>query len=664
MDLKLGGCLRFFRPFWHTFCKDRYVLGLLKGIKIPFKGGKPPYQVKEQPELNMSDAEKEFVDSHLNELLRDGCIKKLEGPIPNSWISNIFLVPKPNGKFRMILNLKKLNEHVVYTKFQLNQIQKVLDMVRRLDFCCSLDLISAFSHLNVDSRFHRYFQFWWRGQYYCFCTMPQGFTDSPQLFVRLTSPVMAHLHKHMIDILIYINDTFLRAESPEILQRNIETTIDWLTKCGFLINFEKFSLVPSHQMEFLGFLIDTVAYTVSVTKKKRDNLDCLVKKVLKEPSRPITIRYLAKIIGKIVAFFPASDDAKLNYRTLERFKIKALKTSKSWSKRVVLSPACIHQLDWWSNNIYSESALTKSLETPQPSQVIFTDSSGYGYGSIWNGEEHQGLFTEKQKKLSINSKELLAIYFTLGAYAHRLSNEHIMLSCDNYTAIYCIVHRGSKDSFRDYVTSRIFELAKKWKFTLQISYVKSKENSSDRMFRNFSQFNMQTEWELDPQDFKKLEEWWTCTPELDLFASDLNCKLPKFMSWKPCINSLHIDAFTVSWTNIKGFLFPPFSLISRTIKKMYDDQVENICGIFPLWQTKSWWPSLMRLIQGPVKILPKEAVSRLRLPWDHSLKHPMKSQLHLIFVNLSIQSLRKRTCPLLSKNTLPKMHGGKAHKQA
>ena len=48
--------------------------------------------------------------------------------------------------------------------------------------------------------------------------MPQGFTDSPRLFVRLTSPVMALLRRHMVHILIYIDDTFLRAASPELLE--------------------------------------------------------------------------------------------------------------------------------------------------------------------------------------------------------------------------------------------------------------------------------------------------------------------------------------------------------------------------------------------------------------------------------------------------------------
>ena len=69
----------------------------------------------------------------------------------------------------------------------------------------------------------------------------------------------------------------------------------------------------------------------------------------------------------------------------------------------------MQELQWWADNVFEDSVLSKSLATPKLTQMIFTDNSGYGYGSVWKGEEHQGLFMEKQKQLSINSKELLAI---------------------------------------------------------------------------------------------------------------------------------------------------------------------------------------------------------------------------------------------------------------
>ena len=126
-------------------------------------------------------------------------------------------------------------------------------------------------------------------------------------------------------------------------------------------------------------------------------------------------------------------------------------------------------------------------------------------------------------------------------------------------------------------------------------------------------------------------------PEVDMFANDQTCKLPRFFSRFPCPSMEQVDAFAVSWTNLKGFLFAPFSLNSRIIKKCYNDRIKHRCAIFPKWELKTWWTGLERLIVGPVIPLSKSQVNQLHLPWDKNEKHPLCQQLQLIFVNLSAE---------------------------
>ena len=52
-----------------------------------------------------------------------------------------------------------------------------------------------------------------------------------------------------------------------------------------------------------------------------------------------------------------------------------------------------------------------------------------------------------------------------------------------------------------------------------------------------------TEWSLDTNSFKALTARWG-TPDIDLFASRLNAKLPQYVSWKPEPDAVAIDAFT------------------------------------------------------------------------------------------------------------------------
>ena len=78
----------------------------------------------------MSDEQKGFVDREITKLLDNGSIIQLDSPYKVDWTSNIFLVPKKTpGEYRLILNLKKLNKYVTYTKFKMDHIVQVLNMM-------------------------------------------------------------------------------------------------------------------------------------------------------------------------------------------------------------------------------------------------------------------------------------------------------------------------------------------------------------------------------------------------------------------------------------------------------------------------------------------------------------------------------------------------------
>ena len=120
------GRVRHFLLFWQSITSDPYILSLVKGITVPFVNNRPPKQKFIPSQLAMLDERMCFVDEELSKLLATGCIKKLDQMIPDGWVSNIFLVPKKQGGFRMILNLKQLNRYVTYTKFKMDHIDRVL----------------------------------------------------------------------------------------------------------------------------------------------------------------------------------------------------------------------------------------------------------------------------------------------------------------------------------------------------------------------------------------------------------------------------------------------------------------------------------------------------------------------------------------------------------
>ena len=293
---------------------------------------------------------------------------------------------------------------------------------------------------------------------------------------------MSLLRKQLIDILIYIDDTFLRSPTFNEMVSNLQLTRDLFQKCGLSINEEKSCITPSQFIEFLGFILNMIDFSISVTPQKSQNLCQLIVPIVDFKNRKVKIRTIAKIVGKMVAMFPASDEAKMHYRTLKRFKSKQVNIHKSWNRKVRLNNDCIQELKWWLK--YLNHDIKKSLHKTKTTTTLFTDSSGFGFGGIWGTECIQGRFTEKQKKLSINTKELLAIYYVLSMLGSRLHGEKILLMCDNMTAIFCIKNFSSRDVLRDVLMKKIYHLAKVHCFTIDIKYVQSKSNISNKVIGN------------------------------------------------------------------------------------------------------------------------------------------------------------------------------------
>ena len=88
---------------------------------------------------------------------------------------------------------------------------------------------------------------------------------------------------------------------------------------------------------------------------------------------------------------------------------------------------------------------------------------------------------------------------------------------------------------------------------LSTAFIPGIENTvADFHSRNFRDH---TEWMLNPAVFQRLTKVYF-VPEVDLFASRLNCQIHPFVSWKPEPGAWAIAAFSISWTGLKFLCFP------------------------------------------------------------------------------------------------------------
>jgi hypothetical protein len=93
-----------------------------------------------------------------------------------------------------------------------------------------------------------------------------------------------------------------------------------------------------------------------------------------------------------------------------------------------------------------------------------------------------------------------------------------------------------------------------------------------------------SDWKLQPQILQPFLK----DREIDLFTTRLTNQLKRYVSWRPDPHAVATDAFSIDWSQPKGYAFPPFNLIQRTLMKVINDNA-NLILVAPVWQTQHWW---------------------------------------------------------------------------
>ena len=239
----------------------------------------------------------------------------------------------------------------------------------------------------------------------------------------------------------------------------------------------------------------------------------------------------------------------------------------------------------------------------------------------------------------INCLELEAAKLGLQALCAKDEGVHILLQLDNVTAVTFINNMdGTHSKPCNKVAREIWLWCLKRKIWLTATHIPGIQNeAADRFSRKFRD---RTEWQLNPSVFKLLVKRWG-RPEIDLFASRHNCQLKPFVSWHADPDAFATDAMSLSWKHKFVYIFPPFSMLSRVLQKLQEDQSRALV-IAPLRRTQVWFPKMSRMLISKPVVLPKEE-SLLRLPHDQTKPHPLWPKLQMMACLLSGRDCDSKT---------------------
>ena len=327
-DLPVGGRLSHYYRNWCQVSKDPWVLETVQGYRLELQS--QPQQ-RTHPIFHLDSSRAEALTRAVRELMDKRAIQ----PVLNQrgFFSPMFLVPKGEGSWRPVINLRSLNIYLVLHHFKIEGISVVKSLIQKGDWMVKLDLKDAFLSVPIHSTQRRYLRFQWEEQAWEFQTLPFGLSSAPYVFTKLLKPAVATMHRLGMRLVLYLDDMLILAQTIQMTRECLATALELLLSFGFIIN--------------------------------------------------LTVQ-------------PAILPAPLFYRNIERLKIQALREQRSYDAKITLTEGAKSDLHWWASEMEKKNGRNIQilqwdmvLQSDASMEGWEANNLGVSTGSLWTQEEQR-----------------------------------------------------------------------------------------------------------------------------------------------------------------------------------------------------------------------------------------------------------------------------------
>lgn len=597
-SLPVAGKLRHFVGNWQVLTADHWVLNTVQGFLIPFR--EEPRQVQTPHPYQYPADQLVQLREELALLVSKGAITRLEPTTPVAgFYSTVFLVPKKEGRWRPVINLKALNSWVQPQHFKMEGIHTLRELLVRNDWLAKLDLKDAYFTVPIHRDHQKYLRFVVEQVHYQFTCLPFGLSCAPWAFTKVLRPVAAFLRTLGVRMIVYIDDMLIMGESPDVVRDHVTAMVALLEGLGFIVNTDKSVLSPTQQLEFLGLQVSSVDLHLRLPGEKIKQIRVEASQLLR--AEICTARKLAQFIGRLNATAQAVFPAPLFYRHLQRDLQQTLsQNGQDYNSSLQLSREAREEIQWWQQHLSQWNG--RSLIRHQEQMVICSDASLAGWGAVCGKTRTGGPWSPSEQELHINCLELKAATLALQSLVKDRTGISVLLQLDSQTAVSYINHLGGT------VSPQLTDLAKNlWLWSLCRDLVLTAQHipGVDNQIADSESRELKDrlDWKLSPAVFRTINAIWGPL-EVDLFASRLSHQLSRFFSWRPDPLAEATNAFQQDWAPVKGYANPPWCLIGKVLNQVRTQQAQVIL-VAPVWRGQPWYPVLLEMLWDYPRLLPQ-----------------------------------------------------------
>lgn len=424
------------------------ILGFQHRVKV--NPSVPPVR---QPLRRLPLTVKDEVSDRLDELERQGVIERVSAA---SWVSPLVVGRKRDGRIRLCVDMRRVNEAVITDGYPLPRIEEVLDRLRGSQVFTRFDLKDAYHQVELHPESRDLTTFVTHQGLYRFTRVNFGLASAGPCFQRIMASMLGDIR----GVEVYLDDVICHGRTQAEHDTAVSEVLKRFTAHRVQVNHSK-SVRNQTEILFLGYQISATGVRID-PERVRPLLEAA------DPSDERTLRAFLGAVSYHSRFIPRCSEAVEPLRAALRSVPFVWTAALSETARVVKDMI--------------RRAPSLSMFDPALRTVVTTDASDVGCGACLtqvskSGEVKLIAYASKslssaERSYSVVEREALSCVWACEKWRHYLWGRRFVLRTDHQALLTIYGPKGS---------NRVGRRVARWEarlldFTFDVEYIKSERN--------------------------------------------------------------------------------------------------------------------------------------------------------------------------------------------
>jgi predicted aspartyl protease len=354
----------------------------------------------------------------LERLLKEGFIEESI----SSYAAPVIMVPKPDGKLRICIDYRALNNITVKEVYPMPRIEDTKDQLYGAKIFSTLDLKAGYWQVPMAEEDKQKTAFITKYGLYQWRCMPFGLCNAPATFQRLMDAILRGLKWQCC--LVYLDDVIVFSRNLEEHEKHLRQIFTAIDKAGLRLNPAKCRF-GQEEIEYLGHIVSAKGILPSPK-----NVDPILK--IPDPHDVNSVQTLLGLLGYYRSFIK-------DFSTVAEPILRLTKADKKF--------------EWGPEQREAKGKLLMALTTAPilaypdfyKEFIVQVDASEVGLGAILaqiqEGKERVIAYTshildDTQRKACATEREALAVMFAIQQFRPYLHGRKFKMITDHKALTY------------------------------------------------------------------------------------------------------------------------------------------------------------------------------------------------------------------------------------